>query len=153
MIESVFKIHLQIRKNLLEILESTPFLNLKKVPNGFRNHIFWNVAHAVVTQQILHYRLSGNDLKISDFWVENFKKGTEAGLDFTSSEVDFLKEKLLTTHDDLVKDYHLGIFENFTPYSTSFGVELLNIEEALVFNNTHEALHYGYILSQRKFIK
>jgi hypothetical protein len=34
---------------------------LNIVPDGFNNSIAWNIAHILVTQQLLHYKLSGKD--------------------------------------------------------------------------------------------
>ena len=46
------------------------------IPKGFNNHIAWNIAHLVVTQQLLHYKLSGNDCLVSDELIMAFKKGS-----------------------------------------------------------------------------
>jgi len=39
---------------------------LNKVPKGFRNNIIWNIAHCIVTQQLLIYKLSGLEGVLSD---------------------------------------------------------------------------------------
>ncbi|WPC14383.1 hypothetical protein LEQ04_06940 [Riemerella anatipestifer] len=50
----------------------------------------------------------------------------------------------------LMKDYDDGLFLDYSPYSTSFGIDIKSIKEAIIFNNLHESLHYGYILAQRR---
>ena len=61
-----FKAHLQIRENLLYTLETTSLEELTLIPDGFNNNIFWNIAHCVATQQLLHYYLSGNPFRVSE---------------------------------------------------------------------------------------
>jgi hypothetical protein len=51
-----------------------------------------------------------------------------------------------------MKDYDAGFFPEYTTYTTSFGIDLKNIHDAIIFNNMHECLHYGYILAQKRAI-
>ena len=37
-------------------------------------------------------------------------------------------------------------------YETSFGYTLHGVEEAILFNNTHEGMHIGTILALRYFV-
>jgi len=57
---------------------------------------------------------------------------------------------LATLAKKLENDYFSGKFVEFQRYPTSYGYELQNIEEAILFNNIHEALHLGYMMSMRK---
>jgi hypothetical protein len=47
---------------------------LNKVPRGFNNNIIWNIAHVIVTQQILVYKLSGLPMIVTDEMVENTER-------------------------------------------------------------------------------
>ena len=76
-----FLAHRQVRENLQEILRKTSLEELTMIPDGFNNNIFWNIAHCVATQQLLHYYLSGNEFVIDTVWIENYKKGTLPNLD------------------------------------------------------------------------
>lgn len=146
-----FTAHRQIRKNLLNILESMTLGDLLIIPDGFNNNIFWNIAHCVATQQLLHYYLSGNIFQIdANCWVERYKKGTLPNFDVTQNEVEHLSQILIDTSELLVKDYDAGYFNEYTPYTTSFGVDLKNIQEAIIFNNIHEGLHLGYVMAQKR---
>lgn len=147
-----FTAHLQIRKNLLQILQNTPQDELMTIPDGFNNNIYWNIAHCVATQQLLLYYLSGNQFRIDKYWVETYKKGTLPNLDVKASEIEDLEFLLTETSKILMKDYDAGFFQDYTPYTTSFGLSIDNIQEAIIFNNIHEGLHFGYILSQKKAI-
>ena len=145
-----FSVHKQTRKNLLEILQNTSQKDLLTIPDGFNNNIYWNIAHCVATQQLLHYYLSGNPFRIDTFWIEKYKKGTLANLDVQPSEIEDLGFLLTETSRILMKDFDDNFFPDYTPYSTSYGIDLKSIQDAIIFNNTHESLHYGYILAQKR---
>lgn len=147
-----FKAHRQVRANLLEVLKSTSYEDLLLIPDGFNNNIYWNLAHCVATQQLLHYYLSGNQFRIDKYWVETYKKGTLPNLDVSPSEIEDLEFLLSETSKILLKDYEADFFPDYTTYPTSFGLELNNIQDAIIFNNMHESLHYGYVLAQKRAI-
>lgn len=146
-----FRVHRQIRENLLKILKETSLDELLEIPDGFNNNIFWNIAHCVATQQLLHYYLSGNDFRIdANRWVEKYKKGTLPNFDVITTDIEDLAFILKETSAILMKDYDQGLFTEYKSYSTSFGIDLKNIQDAIIFNNTHESLHYGYVLAQKR---
>ena len=145
-----FDNHQQIRKNLFDVLKNTSKKDLLTIPDGFNNNIYWNLAHCVATQQLLCYYLSGNSFRIDKYWVENYKKGTFAKFEVSDSELEDLGFLLKETAKVMVKDFDNGYFTEYTPYQTSFGIDLKNINDAIVFNNLHESLHFGYILAQRR---
>ncbi|MEC5394284.1 DinB family protein [Bergeyella sp. RCAD1439] len=145
-----FLAHRQIRQNLLEVLESTSPEELLIIPDGFNNNIYWNIAHTMATQQLLHYYLSGKSFRIDKYWVETYKKGTLPNLNVSQDEMEHLKSMLIETSKLLVKDYDQEYFGVYSPYTTSFGLDLKSIEDAITFNNIHESLHYGYVLAQKR---
>ena len=51
----------------------------------------------------------------------------------------------------LASDYDEGYFAEYKTYSTSFGLELKNIENAII-NNIHEGIHLGHVMAQRKIL-
>ena len=148
----LFTAHLQIRENLSSILARTPLEQLLYIPDGFNNHIFWNIAHCVATQQLLHYYLTGNDFRIDDSWIDKYKKGTLPNFDVTAGDVEDLNFLLKETSKLLASDYAKGYFADYQPYSTSFGLKLMSIRDAVIYNNMHECQHYGYVLAQKRAI-
>ena len=100
-----FQVHKQVRKNLLDILQSTSHEDLLLIPDGFNNNIYWNLAHTVATQQLLHYYLSGNSFRIDKYWIETYKKGTLPNLSVEKSEIEDLSFLLTETSKLLMKDY------------------------------------------------
>lgn len=138
------------RAALSKIIENYSLEQLNTVPKGFNNNLIWNIAHVIVTQQLLMYKLSGLSMQVTDEMVEKYKKGTKTEGDVSQEEVDRIKELLLTTLNQTEKDLKDQIFKNFTEYPTSTGFVLRSIEDALHFNNFHEGIHLGYVLALRK---
>lgn len=139
------------RKNILHLVGSFSLENLNEVPPGFSNNIFWNMAHVVVTQQILTYRLSGLDGYLDQALIDRFRKGTRPEQSYQQEELNKIKDNLLSLVDRTEADYHKNAFTSFNTYETSYGITLHSTEEAIVFNNMHEALHLGYIMAMKKY--
>ena len=147
-----FQAYRQVRRDLLEVLQNTSTKDLLLIPDGFNNNIYWNIAHTVATQQLLHYYLSGNAFRIDQYWIETYKKGTLPNLNVQQSEVDDLAVLLTETSKVLMKDYDDDFFPDYTSYTTSFGLDLKSIQDAIIFNNMHESIHLGYAMAQRRAI-
>lgn len=142
----------QIRKNLISYLLAYDVKRLTYIPMGFKNNIFWNCAHALVTQQLMTYYLSDNTMLVDNDWVMRFKKGTFGDANVTEEDVNLLVKLLQTTQVRLKKDYFAEDLSFFRPYETSFGIKLETIEDAIRFNNLHESLHLGYVMALAKCI-
>ena len=140
------------RNMISKIMENHTLEQLNKIPEGFSNNLIWNIAHIVVTQLLLVYRLSGLPMMVSDEIIEKYKKGTKPVQDATQAEVDEVKSLLFTTIEKTKKDYANGIFTNYQEYPTSTGFVLTSAEGAMNFNNFHEGLHIGVLMSIRKLV-
>ena len=145
-----FDVTLKNRAIFKSFLENISLDNLNKVPENFNNNIFWNVAHTIVTQQLLVYKLSGLESVLSDDFIEKFKKGTKTEDEATQEHVDFVKSMLFSPIEKTQEDYKNGVFKTYNEYTVSTGSTLSNVEAAIAFNNFHEGIHLGYILAQRK---
>ena len=140
------------RELVLKELEGLTLEQIHKIPEGFKNNIAWNVAHLVVTQQLLHYKLSGLNPLCPDDLIEAHRKGTSPTKIFTEEEFEEVKDLLMALPNTLQEDFEAGIFENYNEYPTSTGYVLTDIENAISFNNFHEGIHYGIIRSIKKFL-
>ncbi len=149
---SIFEITRTSRKMIAPFLENYTLEQLNTIPEGFSNNLIWNIAHVVVTQQLLVYKLSGLPMMISDDLVEKYKKATKPEQFATQSEVDEIKALLLSTIDQTEKDFENNVFKNFTEYPTSTGFVLKTVEDAMDFNKFHEGLHLGIMMSIRKLV-
>jgi len=140
---------LKYRRLLSKFLEKFSLDLLNTVPKGYRNSIFWNVAHTVVTQQLLVYGLSNRPLLVDSDLVKTYKKDTKTVHEATEEELALVKTLLFSTIEQTKTDYDNGMFKNFTPYTTSLNVTLSTVDEAIRFNTFHEGIHLGYILAMK----
>lgn len=140
------------RNLILKFLDNYSLEQLNKVPQGFNNNIIWNIAHVVVTQQLLVYKLSGLPMMVSDELVAKYRKDTKPEGDISQAELEQIKSLLFETINKTEADYNANVFKTYNELTTSLGFVFKNIEDALSFNNYHEALHVGIMMSIRKFI-
>lgn len=140
------------RNMVSKLIQGFTLEQLNKVPAGFNNNLIWNVAHIVVTQQILVYKLAGLPMMISDDLVEKYKKGTKTEHEASQEEVDEILVLLHKTIAQTEIDIDNNLFQNFTEYPTSTGFVLKSNIESMSFNNFHEGIHLGVILAIRKLV-
>ena len=140
------------RKIISKKIENLTLEQLHEVPDGFNNSIVWNVAHVVVTQQLLHYKLSGLDCLAPEELIDTCKKGTKPTAEFSQEEFDEIKDLLIGLPETLEEDYNEGLFKDFQEYPTSTGYTLISIEDAITFNNFHEGIHIGVIFALLKLV-
>ena len=150
--DKIFETALFTRASMLNIMESKSYGELVKIPTNFRNSIFWNIAHVLVTQQLLCYRLCGLDIKIDEAMVNKYGKGATAVEEVERSDIEYVKEHLIEAMKTTQEDYKNGYFKGYKPYMTSTGIELGDIEEALVFSTFHDGIHLGVVLSLMKIV-
>ena len=140
---------LKNRTLLLKLIEKFSLDQLNTVPKGYRNSIFWNVAHTIVTQQLLVYGLSNTPLLVDSELVKTYKKDSKTVHEATEEELARIKTLLFSTIEQTKIDYDNGVFKGYTPYATSLNVTLSTIDEAISFNAFHEGIHLGYILAMK----
>lgn len=144
---------LKISRNLvLKKIDGLTHEQLHKIPEGFKNNIAWNVAHLVVTQQLLHYKLSGLQCLVPDDLIEKYRKGTAPTEEMSTEDFEEVKELLAGLPDTLEEDYNEGIFKEYTEYETSTGFVITSIDDAISFNNLHEGIHLGTIMDLYKLV-
>lgn len=131
-------------------LETLSLDQLNKVPDNFRNNIFWNIKHAVVTQQILVYHMSEMPMNISEEEVNAYRKGSRVTHKIGKKDIALLRKQLFSLLDKTRADYKRGLFTRYNDYTTRTGSVLTNVKEALKFNNFHEGLHLGYIMAMKR---
>lgn len=129
-----------------------PLSELNKVPDGFNNNIIWNIAHVIVTQQLLVYNLSGLPTIVSKEMIDSYRKGTRPLRDLNQAEVDAISNLLFSTIEKTKDDYDSKLFQTYNQYTVTTKNTISNVEEAIEFNNFHEGIHLGYILALRKSI-
>lgn len=136
----------------MQILKQTPREQLARIPKGFNNNIWWNIAHVVVTQQLLLYALSDLPMGVDEALVKKYRKGSFPEGTLTEEEVQQMERLLLSTLEQAQRDFSEGKFKTFGEYTTSVGVTLRSAEDALAFDVFHEGLHLGVIMSLKKVV-
>lgn len=149
---SVFEVQKTIREIFLKVLDHHSLEQLNKIPEGFSNNLIWNIAHCISSQQVLIYKLSGLPTMASEEFIAKYRKGTKPEGDVSQVEVDEIRTLLFATLDQTEKDFEDKIFVDYHEYTTSLGFTLKDINGALDFNNYHEGIHTGIIMSIRKFV-
>jgi len=147
-----FDILTKTRAIVLYYIKDLSLNQLHVVPVGFNNNIAWNIAHLVVTQQLLHYKLSGNDCLVSDELITSYQKGTSPSVEFSQQAFDEVLELFQGLPSTLEEDFEAGIFKEYSAYKTSTGFVIDSMEKAIIFNNFHESLHLGVIMSLKKLV-
>lgn len=140
------------RRNIIKILDDHSNDQINKIPEGFSNNLIWNFGHVIVTQQLLCYKLAGQEMIVSNELVEAFRKGSKPDVVYDEAyykDLISLSEKSITR---LKEDYKNGLFSDYKEYKTSYGVTLSSIEDAISFNNVHEGHHFGTVLALKKFL-
>lgn len=150
--ERHFDLLLVTRNSIVKFMENVSEEQLFAIPSGFKNNIIWNAGHALNSQQKLIYALAGVPLRIPESFSVFFSKGTAPSEWKEKPDVKEIKALLIDTAAQLKEDYHQGIFKTYKPYMTSYGFELRDIEDAILFNNVHESLHLGTMMALKKLV-
>ena len=140
------------RHFVLNLMENYTYEQLTTIPDGFSNSMLWNFGHIVVVQQLLIYGLSGNDLHLDKSIVHLFKKGATGKETLSEKEFEDLKTQSLELVNQLEKDYERICKTDYTQFMTGLNVELNSIDEAIEFNNIHEAVHIGVMMGIGKLV-
>jgi len=140
------------RKVLTNLIEKLSYEQLTTIPKNFNNSIFWNIAHILVTQQLLTYKLSGLPINIDKDLIPKYTKGSTATSNIPKEEIDYVKSKLISTVLKTQNDYNNGVFNQYNAYDTSVNIKLNNIDDALLFSAFHDGIHLGVILSIKKIV-
>lgn len=150
--EATFRIWETSRGLYKNFLDSYSLEQLNTVPAGMSNNLIWNIGHIIVSQQKLVYALSGLPMHIPDSLFEKYQNGSRPDGKTTQAEVDEIKKLLSEMVEKTKADFEAGIFKEFHPYQTKTGFYLGTWKEAVEFNNYHEGIHLGIVLSIKKLI-
>lgn len=142
-----------MRENTLDVVKSLTLDQINKIPDGFTGNIAWHIGHMVATHKGLVYQLNGLPGGFEKEFVLKYKKGSVPENPIDQIELDFILLKLIEQIDDLERDLNnTDQWGASTPYPTSFGYTINNLEEAVKFSNVHQALHLGYVMALRRVV-
>ena len=138
------------RLALFELIKDLSIEQLNQVPAGFNNNIIWNMGHLVAAQQGICYRRAGVEMIVSEDYYNTYGPGSKAERFISQAELEEIKDYFTSTLDQFVIDYNNNVFANYVAWTTRYGVDLNNVEDAFKFLPFHEGLHFGYIMAQRR---
>ncbi len=152
----VFDLHQQTRKNILELIAGMPEEKLLQIPPGFHNNLLWNAGHVIVVQQLLCYRAAGAPPLVSEEFIKNFRKDSSPADWSAVPDVQSIKTELIQTAETFYRDFKKGLFLYRQQYPVKlkmvYGVQIAAHEEAVLFNNVHEAMHLGIMTELKKLV-
>ena len=148
--DATIRTFVTMRGRIRAFAESIDPADAMCIPDGFSNSIAWNVAHIWVTHGLLCYKLSGLPLPFEESAVAMYGKGSSPADWSAAPDYASLLPPLTDLADRFLEDLRAGKFTEFTPYTTSAGVELRSIDDAVVFNGLHEGIHLGYCMALRR---
>ena len=141
------------RSFVLDIIKELSLEKLNKIPHGFNNNIIWNVGHLVAGQQTICYIRAGHPIAIPEEFFNTYKPGTRPERFVQSDEEDEIKKMLFSSLDILEKDVQNNRFEPYTSWVTRTGVDVRNINEAVIYLHHHEGVHTGIISSMKRLVQ
>jgi hypothetical protein len=145
----------KVRQFLIEQVANLTDEQLNKIPKGYNNNIIWNLINLISIQQGLCYFRATQKAKAPDKFITPFSNNTKPDRIIEHQEIAEVKSLLITTIDELQKDYDKKIFQNYTVSPNIFkvyGIEIKDIDDALEFLLYHEGYHTGYILCLKKLV-
>jgi hypothetical protein len=140
------------RITILAAIESLSLDQLNTIPAGFNNNIIWNLGHMVAAQCGICYKRAGVPLPIDELFFETYKPGTKPERPYTADDLAQVKELMFSTLDQLETDLQTGMFSNYPSWTTRYGADIHNINDAVAFLPFHEGLHIGAIVALKKLV-
>lgn len=148
--EKQFDVIVKTRMNFLNLVNGLSIDELNKIPDGFNNNIAWNFGHIIMSQQVLCYVRAGIAPRGGELLIKKYQKGSKPESFIDAEEIEQLKKLAFSLIDDLKTDMKENKFAGYEPVSTSFGVDLNNVEDAIPYFSMHDGLHLGYAMAIRK---
>ncbi|MEO8582446.1 MAG: DinB family protein [Flavitalea sp.] len=147
-IENILKTRLYI----LDQIKDLSVDQLNKMPEGMGNNIVWNLGHIVAAAQGSCYFRSGVPMIINDTFWNTYKPGSRPEHFIDKNEIEVIKQLLISSMARFQEDYQNNIFSGYKTWTSRYGVEMQNIDDAIRFLMFHEGYHGGAISVLKKLV-
>lgn len=142
----------QTRSKALEIISGLSIPELNKIPEGFNNNIIWNLGHLIAAQEGIFYLRGKLELTIEQEFFNSFKNGSRPEREIQAEEIEMIKSLLFSSLDQFESDLDKNVFNNYPAWTTSMGIAINSIDDAIHFLPFHEGLHLGHIMTYKRII-
>ena len=136
----------------VHLLDGLTIEQVNKIPEGFNNNLIWNFAHLLATQQVIFYGLGGLIPNVDEQFIKRYRRYTKPEGSVIAEELERIKQNFEEAQQQFFEDYRQGKFNSFKQYTTSFGVQLDTIDDAIKFSSLHDGLHYGYAMALKHLV-
>ena len=102
------------RSYLLKTINDLSIEHLNRVPTGFNNNIVWNVGHLIAAQQGICYSRCSLKPVVDEKYQAPFRPGTRPEQPVEQAELDMLFSLLISSLDQLDRDYQHHLFDGYT---------------------------------------
>jgi len=150
--ETEFKITRRSHEIFNQYFDNYTLEQLNKIPQGHNNNLIWHIGHIIVSQQSLVYKGANQQPMVNEVLIARYTRGTKPERDVTQAEADEIRSLLFTPLEKTEKDYRNGLFTSYNARKSELGFDLLTIQDAIAFNNYHEAIHLGIMMQLRKLV-
>lgn len=131
---------------LTRALSTVTLENVNEVPKGFNNSILWNVGHILVSNEMLLFANTGDELKLSQDVINLFKGGTKPS-DWNTEPPTFkvICNLLDEQVERITTTYEGRLDEELNKSMKIANFEMKTVRDILGFVIFHEGLHTGLI--------
>lgn len=144
---------LKPRTTMLGAISQLTIEQLNHIPAGFNNNIIWNLGHMVAAQQGVCYKRAGLELiHIDEDFFNAYKPGSKPEKFLDMAEFEEITGLMRLSLELLEKDMQTDMFNGYTTWTTRYGVDISNINEAVAFLPFHDGLHIGTIGALKKLV-
>lgn len=136
----------------MEIISGLSIPELNRIPEGFNNNIIWNLGHLIAAQEGIFYLRGKLELNIEQEFFNSFKNGSRPEREIHAEEIENIKSLLFSSLDQFESDLEKNVFHNYPAWTTSMGITINSIDDAINFLPFHEGLHMGHIMAYKRII-
>ncbi len=140
------------RTQLVSSLEPLEESKWFQIPEGFNNHIAWQLGHMLVTNEYLLYKNAGLGFNLPESLLAQCRKGSDPREWTSSPDPTYLLSEFTTYIERLTVDVKAGKFTQYESYLTSAGTILTSFEDALSYSYHHEGVHKGTIRAYLRLV-
>lgn len=129
---------------------------LNSIPAKFNNNIIWNLGHLSSVFQKMTYERSGLALKTAkQSYFAPFLSGTKPAQFYDEAAIFAIKESSFRVLNQIEVDLDNNRFQTYQPspkIAEVYGIEVLNLADALNYLIYHEGIHAGAIQALKQMI-